>query len=521
MLVNEGKLRQDYVKLYSLQRRKIGVPIFQRFYDWKEKQTDALLEDLLAIVDKPNAQIYLLDFIYYEEDDKIVLADGQQRVVTVNLLMKAINDYIRENELNIEEIKLFDISYDIEKYNRKYLDNFNNYILAPFKKNYCYFTEWILENKEKLPEIIDAIKNKIFVFIKKAENIDDAFIIFQQINTGGKPLSKEEVIKSTINQFSQIYDIEIKSSLKELKKVILSYYKYMYSSSANDFDTISIMSFLRKDIVSTKEKFKKFADILSIIEKLDGNPVASVISYLNRPQLYDILNIMGLENINVISKRDYFDYVMFPLCLLSISMTLKKSNPGGIIKALYSGVIDQIKNKKSAKDIGTYITQFINKNPEFKISYEDFEEGIGLSDTRLGIKKSILILDVIMRNTSSTLNVDSINLEHIYPKKPEPKWEMEGWPTSGEEQKQVVENIGNYMILNEEVNKKIKNKYIEDKIVEYKRIIPNDNSLQTEMNTVDFEKFKNERVSYIRERQKAIAQMVYGTFKLAKVIITK
>ena len=48
MLVNEGKLTQEYVKLYSLQKYKIGIPIFQRFYDWKEKQTDAILQDLLS-----------------------------------------------------------------------------------------------------------------------------------------------------------------------------------------------------------------------------------------------------------------------------------------------------------------------------------------------------------------------------------------------------------------------------------------------------------------------------------------
>ena len=66
MLVNEGKLTQEYIKVYSLQQHPIGVPIFQRFYDWKEKQTDALLEDILLTINEPDKQIYLLDFIYFE-----------------------------------------------------------------------------------------------------------------------------------------------------------------------------------------------------------------------------------------------------------------------------------------------------------------------------------------------------------------------------------------------------------------------------------------------------------------------
>ena len=100
-------------------------------------------------------------------------------------------------------------------------------------------------------------------------------------------------------------------------------------------------------------------------------------------------------------------------------------------------------------------------------------------------------------------------IEHIYPQRPDPLWATENWPTSSDEQKELIENIGNYLLLNEEVNKRIKNKYIDYKITEYNRIIPSDLSLGTEMNTVDFERFKNERRSYIVERQKAITRMAF------------
>ena len=522
MLVNEGKLTQQYVTIYSLQNRKIGVPIFQRFYDWKEKQTDALLEDILATVSEPSKQIYLLDFIYFEEEGKLKLADGQQRVVTLNILIKAINDYIRNNNLPIETVEQFDITYDIPQHDLKYRNCFLNYPVAPFKKNYIYFTKWIEENKDNIEHIIKTIKENIYVFIKKTESIDDAFIIFQQINTGGKPLTKEEVIKSTISQFSDIYNIPINAPVKELKKMILSYYKYLYSSNANNFDTISVMSFLRKDVVATREKFQKFADTLNVINNLTNNPMTSVINYINRPQLFDILNIMGMENIDIFVRRNYLNYVMFPLCLLSISMTFKKSNPGGIIKTLYSGVIDKLKEHKSEMEIGAFISSFINDNPEIcKIDYNEFERCLGSSDTRQSVKKAVLIIDVIMKNSSSTINLASINLEHIYPQKPDSQWATENWPTSSEEQKELIENIGNYILLNEEVNKRIKNKYIDYKIDEYRRIIPQDLSLGTEMNSVNFERFKNERKNYIIERQKHIAKLVYDNFKLAQVIIQK
>lgn len=522
MLVNEGKLIQKYVTIYSLQENKIGIPIFQRFYDWKEKQTDALLDDILATANDQTKQIYLLDFIYFEEEGKIKLADGQQRIVTLNLLIKAINDYIIDNKLSTQLILPFDITYDIPQYDSKYQNCMKNYLVAPFKKNYIYFSKWINQNKDKLEHIIKTIKENIYVFIKKTESIDDAFTIFQQINTGGKPLTKEEVIKSTISQFSDIYHIPVNGPVKELKKMILSYYKYLYSSNANDFDTISVISFLRKDVVDNEAKFQEFAKTLSVINGLTNNPMSAVINYINRPQLFDIMNILGMKGIDVFAKRSYLNYVMFPLCLLSISMTFKKANPGGIIKTLYSGVIDMIKKSKSEMEIGAFISAFINDNKEIcKIKYDEFERCLGSVDTRQGIKKAILIIDVIMRNTSSTVNIDSINLEHIYPQKPDAEWATEGWPTNSEEQKKLIENIGNYILLNEEVNKKIKNKYIVHKRVEYDRIIPQDLSLKTDMNTVDFLKFTDEKKSYILERQKAITKMIYDYFKLASVIIEK
>lgn len=520
MLVKSNSISPTYVNLYSLRDRTIVIPIFQRFYDWKEKQVDALLEDLLSCKEDFSKQIYLMDLAYYQENNQLILADGQQRVVTVNLLIKTINDYIMANQLNLPMINGFDIKYDIPQYQQKYSNTFDNYPIAPFKKNYLYFLNWIEENKDYLEQIIKAIKENIFVFVKKTENLEDAFLLFQQINTGGKILTKEEVIKSTIDQFADIYKTPVNATVKELKKMILSYYKYLYSSNANDFDTISIMTFLRNDIVLTKEKFQKFATTLSVINNLTSNPMASVINYINRPQLFDILNIMGMEGIDVFAKRNYLNYVMFPLCLLSISMTMKKANPGGIIKTLYSGIIDRVKQGKDEMDIGAFISSFINDNPETcKINYSTFEKCLGDVDLKQGVKKAILVIDVIMNNTSSTVNVDAINLEHIYPQKPDSQWATENWPTNSDEQKVLIHNIGNYLLLNEEVNKRIKNKYIDYKVLEYNRIIPQDLSLGTEMNKVDFARFKSERRNYIEYRQKEIARLVFEKFKLAQVII--
>ena len=522
MLIDKKSISFNYINIYDLSKEKIGFPIFQRFYNWKDKQLIELLNDIEDVVNNPEKEIYLLDFIWYEEDGIKKIADGQQRIVTLNILIKAINDFIDKNNINIEKTKLFDLSYDNNTYNKKYDNSFSKYMQAPFKKIYLILYKFIEENKKNIGKIKEVIENKIWIYIKKTSSSDDAFSIFTQINTGGKPLSKDEVIKTAIDQYSKIYNIPVKYTMKDLRKTISGYYKFLHTSTSANFDTIAIMGFLKEDIVNTKENFQSFVNYINVVTNVSDYSISYIISYINRSQLFDIVNVMAIKGIDLRKRKEYLEFVMFPLSLLSIVMTMKKSNPGGIIRSLYSKVIEMIKNENMPNEITEEIASFINENSEIcKIPFEDFKKSLGKKDLSTRVKQAVLLMDVITRTTSSNLNIPSINLEHIYPQRPAPEWAMHNWPTDSESRSELVHNIGNYLLLNESVNKRIKNKYITQKIVEYDHIVPKDLALKTEMNTIDFVRFEQEREEYIYFRQGEIAKLVYENFPLAKVIITK
>ncbi len=113
-------------------------------------------------------------------------------------------------------------------------------------------------------------------------------------------------------------------------------------------------------------------------------------------------------------------------------------------------------------------------------------------------------------------------MEHVYPQKPCVDWcSLGGWPGEQDEQKKHIYNIGNQFILNGKVNNKIKNKYITEKIDEYKKIFDKDKALNTSMNKIDFEEFSSKGMEYIGKRQEKIAETVYETFPLAKRLILK
>lgn len=520
MIVKNNTITTSYENVYQyLSNKEIGIPIFQRFYDWKEKEIVQLKEDLLRIIDEQQNQLYFLDFIYYEEDEKIKLADGQQRLVTLNNLIKAIQDIAEAESVKIDNIELFKITYDIKQNNAKYETHFMHYETAPFKKVYLSFREFIKEHINRINDFVKVIKNNIYVFFKKCANADDAFTIFQQINTGGKPLSKDEVIKTALEQYSKIYDVKINiNKIRDIRQQIVSYYKYLSKDYDKNFDNMEIITFLKNHVTKDKTTFSDFIDKINMMKKVNDSPIKYVINYINRNTLLDILNISIMNKINI-EGANYQKDIIIPLCMASIVLTFNGGSPT-TYRYLLNIVIDSIKESKKFDKINQEIIAELKNYPAYTISLSDFTNKLGDKDTSPSIKKALLVLDIIINNTSSTLKIDSINLEHIYPQNPCTEWLQNGWPsTSDDLYKELVNNIGNFIILNEEINKKIKNKYIIDKVNEYNKIIPKDKSLQTSMNTVDFVKFENEGKDYIKKRQEDIAKEIQTKFPLGRVLI--
>lgn len=519
MLIKKDTITSEYVNIYSLNNKKIGIPIFQRFYDWKEKEIAQFKEDLLKVIDDQSLQLYFLDFIYYEEDNKIKFADGQQRIVTLNNLIKAIKEVSLELSIDIEDIHLFDISYDILANNEKYNTHFNNYITKPFKKVYMNLYKFIKENCSRLNDFIKVIKNNIFVFLKKCSTADDAFNIFQQINTGGKPLSKDEVIKTALDQYSSAYGIKFDTSkMKNVRQSLISYYKLLSTNYDKNFDNMEIISFLKEHVTKDKSTFEKFVETMKSLTTLNNSPMRYVINYINRNTLFDVLNILAMKKINVDTNFSYLKDIVISLCMMSVVLTLNGGNPT-TFRYLLNEVLDDIKQDVPPSKINVKLVDRINSNSAWQIKLDDFIEKLGDLTISRNIKKALLIMDVICCNTSGTINIEKINLEHIYPQNPKPEWAQNGWPSSKEKQKPLIDNIGNYLLLSEPVNKSVQNKYITEKAPKYHSIIEKDKILQTTMNTVDFSKFEADRENYIYERQKEIAKLIQNNLPLGKVLI--
>ena len=66
MIIDNNSITNQYINIYSLNSKKVYLPIFQRGFAWKPEQTDKILENINDILDNncySNKQLYLLDFI--------------------------------------------------------------------------------------------------------------------------------------------------------------------------------------------------------------------------------------------------------------------------------------------------------------------------------------------------------------------------------------------------------------------------------------------------------------------------
>ena len=530
MIISKKNIECKYINLYKeMIGKKVIIPNFQRFYDWKAEHCIPFIDDIesLLMESDDSKELYLFDFIYYENEGLINIADGQQRLLTFNNFIKALKEVISEKQIR-DDIELLQIEYEIEEYQIKYDNHYNlKKECSPFKKNYLYFKEYLnKKNEEDLNKIIKIIKNKIFIYIKKCVEIDDAFLIFQQINTGGRPMTKDEVIKSTIEQYCSIYKIntlkENNISDDDINIFLFSYYRYEKKVTNKVFKITEIINFLKEKIIKDKEHLQDFCHLIISTKRNLEHPINTILNWINRKTIKHVLNVLSLKKICIDESKNsmYLNKVIYPLCLLSIICTFSNSSPTSF-SYLLDCVIESIKENKKPDDILSKIIEEVNKNSTtFKIKFETFKQILGDEDYE-SHKKALLVLDILIHNMSGTINLEKINLEHIYPKKPVVDWSMNGWPTSDEDKDKLVNNIGNYILLNEKVNKKIQNNYISDKRKEYDKIKKKDNLLNTEIEEVDFDKFEQEKDVYIQKRQLEISEYICNKFPLGKVLIEK
>jgi hypothetical protein len=215
------------------------IPNYQRGYKWavkeKEKADTAVekLMDNLLNADK-NQQYFLQGVTVVEENDKIILIDGQQRTTTLYLLLWCLGK---------EKIENITLNYDIREQSKKFIHNLKNesFDIENFDKenkfqDVFYFKKAIKQINSKIEKLkTDESKFKEFIdFLLKKVTIlyividkDKATKTFTMMNGSKATMLQEELVKAEMLRMVSFPDLKgkqvstsVDDNLNDLKEII-------------------------------------------------------------------------------------------------------------------------------------------------------------------------------------------------------------------------------------------------------------------------------------------------------------
>ena len=160
------------IPIKDLMNLSFVIPSYQRGYRWDEQQAMDLLEDLYAFINKDPKdpkEIYCLQPLVVsgnKEKSKWRVVDGQQRLTTIYLLLK----YLEEGDET--ENTCFSIKYerDIEYERENFLKNIKDQGLDSAIENVDYYhlyivyhtiDNWFDEKKKTEPNLKDRYREEL------------------------------------------------------------------------------------------------------------------------------------------------------------------------------------------------------------------------------------------------------------------------------------------------------------------------------------------------------------------------
>jgi len=212
-------LKADNVALLEFMdgKRTFYIPVYQRNYDWKKIQCLTLFRDIEAIAISTNRSSHFMGTIVYVEGESTAtfrafsVIDGQQRLTTIMLLLKAIVDSVDNEDLKADifesyltnrrcpeslKIKLKPMKEDARNF-QKLIDNqIDDMEETQILNNYKLFMELIHESKLSPEQIYAGIQKLEIVYIELNESKENPQLIFESLNSTGLDLTQADLIRN-------------------------------------------------------------------------------------------------------------------------------------------------------------------------------------------------------------------------------------------------------------------------------------------------------------------------------------
>lgn len=501
------------------------IPRFQRPYSWDDDNINDFWNDLIA--NKGDDYFIGSMVVYKRAKQSFGVVDGQQRLTTTTILLCVLRDAFNELGHPDSAIGLHQL---IERKDR---DNRNEFVLKT-ETSFPYFQEHIqkfgepefdteilaeeqnlkrahqiftnlvndalgsvdsdptildsLKEKakfDKLTELRDTILNLNLIFVV-LDSEDDAYLIFETLNTRGKDLSVSDLVK---NHFTKNLKARGTVDIAKLKwgsvletihnsSADLSTDMFIYHYWASRHEAVPLKKLfpvIKKRI--TKETTREYLDSLVSDAKLyrsihepayewTKNEVEAARS-LSALQLFKVSQpTPAVLSLTRAYKDEKIKYGKFRDTISAIEKfhflftAVTSSRSSGGISAMYSSFARRLFEAETSQEAGDEINELVSKLRARRPSFDEFVVAFReIAYTNTNSKQKNLVRYILRRvsehnNYKYPCDMDDLTIEHLHPQ----SVLANDWTETN------VGQLGNLIFLDQKLNGSLKTKNISEKI---------------------------------------------------------
>lgn len=516
--------------LTSGQEMPFVIPEYQRPYSWSDDEIITLFDDLWGFSierTQPNgANSYFLGCIVsYNENGERQIIDGQQRITSLVLLLRAVFTMLENEETKSDEVSNFinEILPAIwkkdemtGKVNRSQMllrsevvSDSGNELLRKiletgkadskatdnYSKNYNKFIELYTDKSKNSPHqifqfILSLLKYTILLPID-ADDQETALTIFNTLNNRGLPLSDADIFKSYI--YKRLNDSEKKVFIDKWKKLendsalveesIQSlFYYHMFNLRAKENDVKTTTPGVRKYYLEKNKNrlsvgvIDELADSLHLWEVVNGRDSIECESWSQNMDIRKILDCLSSYSnefwkypVSIFymqyKQEDNFEDLFLKFLRKLYVMLLTRFLEAPTISAVKGDIL-----KLNAQIINTchplFVAGFEEKktDDEFELQAEKIRTDNLLVRPNKKVERMILKLLAYEEEKQETLLPGYWEIEHIFPQ----TWDTKYYTLNKEDANDKLEHIGNKLPLEKKLNISASNNYFNKKKERYK-----------------------------------------------------
>jgi uncharacterized protein with ParB-like and HNH nuclease domain len=485
------------------------IPVYQRDYAWTKINCQKLWNDLIDLNNNSRSDHFLGTLVTIGSGfQEYTVIDGQQRLTTVSLLLKALHKFLEKKEdKNEEEIVLIEqlLDFLINKYSKEqhkrirlkpnkqdkeFFENLfeksNNLdVDSNIINNYNFFLDKISSNILTPKQVFDSFRKLKIVLIDLVRGQDDPQLIFESLNSTGVDLTSGDLIRNYMlmdlepveqEKFHKQYWIEIDNLTGNIAEFIRNYLIFKQRTWVKKADVYSVfknyaLSNFKQDKEAILKDLLDFAELYSWFVKIKEHKNIEINNKLVRlnklefticyPYLFDIFNDVKLGNIN---EKNIVEILTIIESYAFRKILVDNTTQG--LNKMFITLSKEIKKEESWKEEYVNILNYILLEKRVSQRFpnnEEFEKTLINKEIYSSQAKNKIFLLESLENYNSAypVNAENLTIEHVMPQTLTKEWKIKLGDNWQEVHNKYLHTLGNLSLTAK--NSELSNHSLENK----------------------------------------------------------